>query len=226
MTKIEEFERKIIKNGMTDDDFEEYKKLLVRVHGDFLKNQHCYITAYKFPKENWSQAIKLIQYGLDNFNDGWDSRMRAYIIMTGIYFKINDYNNAYKSMLLANAQTTDESYLASNAIELLWIKLYLDNFQYSQDIEKYYELYQKSSDFYKAFLVNIYRSKIAEIVINLHYNKIDKVRELYQEVLEITAPDYKGSLHNILKKHKYSESVNLSPEVIKFLKNIKKLLKK
>ncbi len=171
-------------------------------------------------------SIKLIQYGLDTFNDGWDSRMRAYIIMTGIYFKINDYNNAYKSMLLANAQTTDESYLASNAIELLWIKLYLDNFQYSQDIEKYYELYQKSSDFYKAFLVNIYRSKIAEIVINLHYNKIDKVRELYQEVLEITAPGYKGSLHNILKKHKYSESVNLSPEVIKFLKNIKKLLKK
>ena len=48
MGKIDEFEEKIIKQGMSDEDFEEYKKLLKRVRGNFGKRQHCYTTAIQF----------------------------------------------------------------------------------------------------------------------------------------------------------------------------------
>ena len=34
MSKIDEFEQKIIKHGMTDEDFLEYGKLLKRVRGN------------------------------------------------------------------------------------------------------------------------------------------------------------------------------------------------
>ena len=74
MSKIDEFERKIIKQGMTDEDFAEYQKLLKRVRGNFLKRQHCYTTAIQFPTKYADQAIKLIRYGLENFeiyNDGF-----------------------------------------------------------------------------------------------------------------------------------------------------------
>ena len=37
MSKIDEFEQKIIKHGMTDEDFLEYGKLLKRVRGNLRK---------------------------------------------------------------------------------------------------------------------------------------------------------------------------------------------
>ena len=51
MSKIDEFEQKIIKHGMTDEDFLEYGKLLKRVRGNLLKRQHCYTTAIQFSDE-------------------------------------------------------------------------------------------------------------------------------------------------------------------------------
>ena len=46
MSKIGDFEQRLISGGMTDRDLEEYAKLLVRVRD---KRQHCYTTAVKFP---------------------------------------------------------------------------------------------------------------------------------------------------------------------------------
>ena len=73
MSKIDELEQKIIKQGMTDENFAEYQKILKRVRGNFLKRQHCYTTAIQFLPEHADQAIKLILYGLENFEDGWFS---------------------------------------------------------------------------------------------------------------------------------------------------------
>ena len=67
MGKIDDFEQKLIKQGMTDEDFIEYEKLLKRVRGNSSKCQHCYTTAIQFPRKYAEQAINLIQYGLDNF---------------------------------------------------------------------------------------------------------------------------------------------------------------
>ena len=67
MGKIDEFELKLIRQGMTDEDLAEYEKLLKRVRGNFAKRQHCYTTAIQFPSYNAEQALKLIQYGLEKF---------------------------------------------------------------------------------------------------------------------------------------------------------------
>lgn len=57
MGKIDEFEQRIIQQGMTDDDFAEYEKLLKRVRGNFSKRQHCYTTAIQFPRKYAEQAV-------------------------------------------------------------------------------------------------------------------------------------------------------------------------
>ena len=41
MGKIDEFEKRLIEQGMNDEDFVEYQKMLKRVRGNFLKRQHC-----------------------------------------------------------------------------------------------------------------------------------------------------------------------------------------
>ena len=94
MSKIDEFEQKIIKHGMTDEDFLEYGKLLKRVRGNLLKRQHCYTTAIQFSDEYAEQAVKLIQYGLENFEDGWFSTYTSYLYIGHIYEKAR--NSAYE----------------------------------------------------------------------------------------------------------------------------------
>ena len=74
--KIDEFEQKLIKHGITDEDFVEYEKLLKRVRSNFSKRQHCYTTAIQIPRQYAEQAIKLIRYGLENFED--DCRFRCF----------------------------------------------------------------------------------------------------------------------------------------------------
>ncbi|MCH5320237.1 MAG: hypothetical protein J1E36_00640 [Eubacterium sp.] len=225
MTKIEEFENKIIEYGMSDKDFEEYKKLLKRCRDDFLKNQHCYITASKFKKENHIQAIKLINYGLENFvNDDWSSKMRAYAILSDIYLRIKDYDNAYKNMLMSDQLAEFDSYHITNSIRLLWIKLHLDKFNYSPEIEMYLNLYMKDSEFSKAFINHKFISNIAKIVINLKNKDIKAVKLLYEDTLDIISPNYKGALYSILKNHKYTEKVELTTEVKEYLEKISKII--
>lgn len=56
MEKPDEFEQKLVKLGITDEDFVEYGKLLKCVRGDVLKRQHCYATAIQFPRQYAQQA--------------------------------------------------------------------------------------------------------------------------------------------------------------------------
>ena len=79
MGKIDDFEKKLINQGMTDEDFVEYEKLLKRVRGNFSKRQHCYTTAIQFPRQYAEQAVKLIQYSLENFEDGWFTTYTSYL---------------------------------------------------------------------------------------------------------------------------------------------------
>ncbi|SCX09917.1 hypothetical protein SAMN02910339_01425 [Lachnospiraceae bacterium YSD2013] len=59
MTKIELFEEKLIKEGVTDDNLQEYEKVLRRAGDDWNRIQHCYLTAYKFPVKQISNSVRL-----------------------------------------------------------------------------------------------------------------------------------------------------------------------
>ncbi len=223
MSKIEELKKKIIQDGMSDEDFEMFKLLLRRTRDDFLKNQHCYSTAVLFPKEYSEQAIKLIQYGLETFagNDSY-SRHCYYDDLSYIYFNIGEYDKAYQSLLKAVSiiEESKESCLVSpvsDAIKLLWIKLHVDNFEYSKEAEEHYKCYQKENEFSKALINHKFQMLIAEIIIFLHYKEREKAKLSYNKVLEMMKPEYKGELHSILKKHKCTEKLDITTETMDFL---------
>lgn len=223
MSKIEELEQKIIKQGMTLDDFEEYKRLLRRVRGNFLKRQHCYTTAIQFSPQHEKQAIMLIKYGLETFEDSWFSTYTSYLFIGEIYEKSGNYHNAYDSYLLAMSTLDNhqQSYKEELSMKLLWMKLHIDDFQYSKELEEYYCCYIKTNDFSKRFINNELRSAIAETVISLHYHQYDKARMAYNHALKIYQPGYISQLQNILNKHHYIDSLRMTQESLVFLKNLR-----
>lgn len=223
MSKIENFEQKIILNGMTDEDFIEYEKLLKRVRSNFSKRQHCYTTAIQFPCEHADQAVKLIQYGLENFEDAWFSTYTSYLYIGHIYEKIGNYPKAFEAYLSAKAALNPEQqgYAEELSKELLWMKLHIDSFQYSKELEDYFLCYEKTDAFSKSFINSEFRLTVAGIVIALHYRKNDEAKQLLEKAKQICQPNYTGKLNKLLTKHQYQDSFNETPESIAFIQNIK-----
>ena len=223
MSKIEEFEQTLIKHGMTDDDFLEYSKLLKRVHGNFSKRQHCYTTAIQFQPKHAEQAIKLIKYGLENFEDGWFSTYTSYLHIGHIYEKNGDYQKAFDYYLLAKKALGEDhpDYVMELSKDLLWMKLHIDSFGYSTELKEYLLCYEKMNGFSKSFVNSEFRLAVANIVVFLHEGKIENAKEQLEIAKKICKPNYVGKLYNILARHKYYESLNTTPESISFIKKLK-----
>ena len=223
MSKIDELEQKIIKQGMTDENFAEYQKILKRVRGNFLKRQHCYTTAIQFLPEYADQAIKLILYGLENFEDGWFSTYTSYLYIGHIYEKISDYKNAFASYQMAKESlgTEHPEYVKEISKDLMWMKLHIDSFCYSQELENYYSCYITTDDFSKSFIENEFRLAVANLVIALHHGNTVEAKKSLNKAKEISKPNYLGKLYKILSRHNYKESFKTTREAKNFIKNIK-----
>lgn len=223
MSKIEEFEQKLIKQGMTDDDFLEYIKLLKRVHSNASKRQHCYTTAIQFQPKYTEQAINLIKYGLENYEDGWFSTYTSYLYIGHIYEQNREYRKAFDYYLLAKNALGDghPEYLSELSKDLLWMKLHIDSFGYSTELKEYLLCYKKLNDFSKSFIGNEFRLVVANIVVFLYEGKIENAKEQLEIAKEICKPNYVGKLYNILAGHKYYESLDTTPESVAFIKKLK-----
>ena len=223
MGKIDELEKRIIKKGMTDEDFIEYTKMLKRVRGGFLKRQHCYTTAIKFPLKYADQAIKLIRYGLESFEDGWFSTYTSYLYIGHIYEKTSDFENAFASYQMAKESlgTEHPEYVKELSKDLMWMKLHIDSFCYSQEFENYYLCYKTTDDFSKSFVENEFRLAVSNLVIALHYGNMAEAKEALEKARKISKPDYIGKLYNILIRHNYKESFKTTREAKEFINNTK-----
>ena len=222
MGKIDEFEQRIIKKGMTDDDFIEYGKLLKRVRGNFSKRQHCYTTAIQFPHKYADQAVKLIQYGLENFEDGWFTTYTSHLFIGHIYEGISDYQKAFEAYLLAKeALGMDHpDYVEELSKDLMWMKLHVDSFRYSAELEEYFICYQSADDFSKSFVNASFKIAVAGIVIGMHYGRLEEAKQYLETAREISRPNFIGKLHSILARHKYHESLKATPESIAFVRKL------
>lgn len=223
MGKIDEFEQKIIKQGMNDEDFAEYEKLLKRVRGNFSKRQHCYTTAIQLPQQYAKQAIKLILYGLDNFEDDWFSTYTSYLYMGHIYEGISDYPKAFNAYLLAKeALGLDHpQYVEELSKDLMWMKLHVDSFQYSVELEEYLSCYEKTNNFSKSFVNAEFKVAVVSIVISMHHGKHDEAKQFLEKANGICRPNYIGKLYNILTRHRYQESLCSTPEAIAFVQQLR-----
>ncbi len=224
MGKIDDFEKNLVQHGMTDEDFIEYEKLLKRVQGNFLKRQHCYTTAIQFSRQYAEQAIQLIQYGLDNFEDDWFSTYTSYVYMGHIFEDIGNYQKAYESYILAKDALGLEhaEYIGELSKDLMWMKLHIDSFGYSKELEEYFNCYKDSNnDFSKSFVNSEFKISVVYIVVLMYRGQIDEAKEYLENARKISNPNYVGKLYNILARHKYQEAFKATPEALAFIKQLK-----
>lgn len=221
MSKIDELEKKMITQGMSDEDFAEYQKMLKRVRGNFSKRQHCYTTAIQFPPQYSDQAVKLIRYGLESFEDDWFSTYTSYLYVGKIHEKVSNYKDSFTSYQMAEKVlgTDHPEYMKELSKELMWMKLHLDSFRYSPELENYYACYMTADDFSKSLIENEFRLAIVKLVIALHHGNAVEAKEAFDKAKEISKPNYSGKLANILAGHHYKESFKMTSEAKKFLKN-------
>ena len=221
MTKIEEFENRIINTGLSDGDFAEYERLLRRVHDNFLKLQHCYITAIKFPENRADSAVALIEWGLDRFPSTWFPTYSALNYIGRIRERNGQYRLAYEAYLhAADVLGEDQlSYSQTLAGSLMWMLLHIDNFTYSSQLEDYYNAFNCIDNFQKAFVNNEFRLYVAETVIFLHYGKSTEAREAYENAIKRSKTGFVSRIQNVLDRHNVKDVLRNTPECRLFLKS-------
>lgn len=101
------------------------------------------------------------------------------------------------------------------------MKLHIDSFRYSEEMQNDYYHYLKTDGFSQSFVNSRFRLAVGNIVISLHYGKIDEAKRSLEVAKEICKPNFTGKLHRVLGKHNYHESLTATPESIAFIKNIR-----
>ncbi len=223
MTKIEAYENKLIKEGMPKEAYAEYETLLKRVRGNFLRLQHCYTTAVQFPIKRSQEGIDLIQWALEKFPDTWFPTYSAYYNMGIIHERCRNYLAAYEAYqkavdVLRNDQISYQRTISGN---LMWMLLHVDDFKYSEQLEKYYTLFSEIDDFEKAFINNEFRIAVAEIVFYSYKGITDKAATALERALRLSNPDIVSRIHGILDKHRVKDRLKNTPECAAFLKTVK-----
>ena len=224
MTKIEEFENRIIKNGITEGDFAEYERLLRRVHDSFLKLQHCYITAIKFSDNRADSAVALIEWGLDKYPSTWFPTYSALDYIGRIRERNGQYRLAYEAYLRASDVLGEDqlAYSQTLAGSLMWMLLHIDSFTYSKQLEDYYNAFNGIDDFQKAFVNNEFRLYVAKMIILLHYGKSAEAREAYENAIKLSKPGFVSRIQNVLDRHNVKDVLQNTPECRSFLKSFPK----
>lgn len=223
MAKIEEYEKKLIKEGMHKEGYAEYETLLKRVRGNFLRLQHCYTTAVQFPIKRSQEGIDLIQWGLEQYPDTWFPTYSAYYNMGIIHERCRNYLAAYEAYqkaadVLKNDQISYQRTISGN---LMWMLLHVDDFKYSEQLEKYYTLFSGIDDLEKAFINNEFRIAVAEIVIYSYKGITDKAATALEIALRLSNPDIVSRIQGILDKHRVKDRLKNTPECAAFLKTVK-----
>ena len=106
-------------------------------------------------------------------------------------------------------------------LDLMWMLLHVDDFKYSEQLEKYYALFLKTDDFEKTFINNEFRIAVAEIVIHSYKGITDKAATALERALRLSNPDIVSRIQGILDKHRVKDRLKNTPECAAFLKTVK-----
>lgn len=211
----------------------EYSEELLALFKDALKRvpkagrcQHCYTTAAGMPMRFSRQAVGLIQYGLQEHCAGWVDRMRSFHNIAVILEKQGDYSGAKQaySEALSSVEAGNRSvYTSEYAAHLMRTEMHINNFEYTQELENYYDTALQADEFRKVFQTATFYRLLAQIIISRHRGDLPAARVAYDEANKMLRPGFSGPLTLLLKKKGVSESTGTTKEARNFLRRVSKL---
>lgn len=217
MGKIDIIEGKIIVEELTDDMFQEYITQLKKVP-KYKRLEHCYNTAIQIPVNRYNDSIRLIEFGIENYDATWFSLYTSYLFMGNIFERKYNYQKAFEAYNMARSVLGEEhsAYIPSISLDILWTKLHIDNFQYSERIKELYNISNGISDFEKGFTEIRYKLLIAKIVILMNTEWSTELIIEIKNALKLISNN-NSYFNSILIKHKIDDKLNPTPESIHFL---------
>ena len=225
--KIAEIEKKLTESDCSEEMIELFKQALRRVPKTN-RCQHCYTTAVAMKPKFHKQAIALMEYGLEQYGDSWVDRMRSYHNIAIVFEQNSNYHEAlssYRNALLAIDKNNRDSYEAEYAFHMMRMEMHVADFNYTDDLQKYYDIAIQDSEFSQAFQKKAFYRHIAEIIIFTKLEELNGARNAYYAATEMLQPNYVGPLTLLLKRKGYSETAGATKEALHFLKRFKRSFK-
>jgi len=225
--KIAEIEKKLTESDCSEETIELFKQALRRVP-KANRCQHCYTTAVAMKPKFHKQAIALMEYGLEQYGDSWVDRMRSYHNIAIVFEQNGNYGEAlasYRNALLSIDKNVRDSYEAEYAFHMMRMEMHFADFDYTDDLQKYYNIAVQDNEFSQAFQKKAFYRYIAEIIIFTKQEDPDGAKDAYYAATEMLKPNYVGPLTLLLKRKGYSETAGATEETLNFLKKFKRSFK-
>ncbi len=227
--KIAEVEKLITENGLSDELFEEFKESLKRVP-KILRCQHCYITAYnlrikkankKRKRKNFEDALKLIEYGIENHPER-DMYLRfAYEHMGMAYGDAEEYEKAKSALQTAYSIAGDSAaYTPYFAYLIVRMELHCSKFSHTPYLQELYDTMLMADKFESERRVNIFYRSLTEIIIAEHNGDEQAKKLACERAYDVLDIRNSNVLDSIFARHKalHLNAVNATKEALLFLK--------
>lgn len=223
--KIAEIEAKMARGDCSAEMLDHFIAALKRVPKSG-RCQHCYTTAASMPSRFHKQAISLIQYGLTEHCDSWLDRMRSYHNLAIILEEHEDYVGALQAYREARESVEldkRDDYDSEYAAHMMRTEMHISNFEYTDDLENYYNNAVQADEFSQAFQKKKFYRLLAEIIIFVKRNDCVSAKEAFAAANDMLRPDFVGPLTFLLKRKGYLESTGATKPALAFLHRIKQL---
>ena len=223
--KIAEIEAKIERGDCSAEILDLFKTALKRVPKSG-RCQHCYTTAAAMPSHFNKQAISLIQYGLTEYCDNWFDRMRSYYNLAIILEHCEDYvgaKQAYREALESVELDKRDGYDSEYAAHMMRMEMHISNFEYTDDLENYYNNAVQADEFSQAFQKKKFYRLLAEIIILIKRNDFLGAKEAFVAANDMLRPGFAGPITLLLKRKGFIESTGATKPALDFLRRVKQV---
>ena len=223
--KIGEVKEAILRNGFSDELFEELKISLKR-SPKAQRSQHLYTFAYELAteKDDFDGATKMICYAINFCENSWVDLMRAYENSALIYEVEGLYKEAYEAYASALGSVPEEhksSYIGDLSIRMMKAYLHMSGFSYTPHLRELYEASREISEFAAGFRGVIYYTSIAEMIIAANDGDKDAYAAAKGRALDTINDEESTATDIILARHKYKSEAGTTAASIKFLNRSK-----
>ncbi len=209
----------LIRGNVNENTFSQFKQEIEKLP-EKERCQQLYTTAVQMKSQHYLQAIELIDLALP-LSGGWLDDMRCHHNKGVIYENAENWFEAHYEYTKAFDSIPDDiktpAHIAGCSVHLMRAWLHCDGFEYSEDLQVYYDNATALGDSIFCSVTDMFYKKIAEIIIFTHNGESETAEKARTEARNILNPEFDGLLARI-KMRDYTETVvGASKEAINFL---------
>lgn len=233
--KLQEILDRFEAGQFSDELVAEFRKALRRVHGAFLKTQHCYLAAYSMPVKCYLESIALIRMGLEEYAGDDHDRMRCWEQLGNVSERAGDYpaaRRAFQEALriaresdceLVRRDSEDNLYAAFFARCLMRVEKLANGYTYTPALREYYELAQQD-DILMLLTAERFDQSLTESIIHEHDGSPEQASAARECAKVMLDENYEGPWTALLARKGYQDSPRATAQALEYLRGIHRSL--